>query len=80
MLVSFRFHVTYSPKYRGNSYLIEDSSKIPIGLKMKPEEQARQQIRVANWLRKYGIERHQLHHPTHAKDKNLFEIVEGVDA
>ncbi len=45
------------------------------------EEQVLGKERVVdNWLDKFGMERHQMHYSGHAKGKDLFEIVNTINA
>jgi ribonuclease J len=44
------------------------------------EEQVLNQERVDNWLDKFSMERHQIHCSGHAKGRDLFKIVQEIDA
>ena len=44
------------------------------------EEQEFDQIRINNWLEKFGISKHHCHCSGHARGKDLLEVVEKINA
>jgi ribonuclease J len=44
------------------------------------EEMELSQERVDNWLKRFGMERHQIHCSGHARSPDLFHVVEDIDA